>query len=146
MNGIDSLKVICYEIVDKINIPFWRDVDFYIYTVLSIGAITLSWLAYKEATKAKIAAIEAGTRVKIQSITLELSEISQRLDKLDFDVDYSTARDLINGFSRKIRRMISPFGTHGSIQWVSRIRFPRTVHVGSEVGRVDLIHSAILSE
>jgi hypothetical protein len=97
------------EIHKMMKIPFWEKGDFYIFVCLGIISISISWLAFIEARKAKLAAVEAGTTVKIQTITIELTEISQRLDKLDMKVSYSTARDLLNEISRKIRRMISPF-------------------------------------
>lgn len=97
------------QIEKIIQIPFWEKGDFYIFLFFSIMSIFISWLAFREARKAKLAAVEAGTTVKIQTITLELSEISQRLDKLDTKISYSSARDLLNEISRKIRRMMSPF-------------------------------------
>ena len=76
-----------------------------------MGAISIffSVKAFHEARGAKKAAYEAGKTVKIQTITIELTEIAQRLDKLDFDLNFSEARDLLNEVSRRLRRLIAPF-------------------------------------
>jgi hypothetical protein len=89
--------------------PFYESASFWIGTVLSIVGITFSVKAFQEAKAAKQAASEAGKTVKIQTITIELSEIAQRLDKLDFNISFSDARDLINEISRRLRRLIAPF-------------------------------------
>lgn len=83
--------------------------DFWLNLVLGVAGVGFSILAYFEAKAAKHAASEAGKTVKIQTITIELSEIAQRLDKLDFDLSFSEARDLLNEVSRRLRRLIAPF-------------------------------------
>jgi hypothetical protein len=83
--------------------------DTWLGLILGVAGLVYSALAYSEAKKAKAAATEAGKSVKIQTITIELTEISQRLDILDMKIDYSSARDLINEVSRKLRRLVSPF-------------------------------------
>lgn len=65
--------------------------------------------AFIEAKGAKRAALDAGRTVKIQTITIELSEILQRLDKLEPAISYSDARDLLNEIARRLRRLASPF-------------------------------------
>lgn len=89
--------------------PFYESTSFWIGTGLSLAGITFSVKAFQEAREAKLAASEAGKTVKIQTITIELSEIAQRLDKLDFNISFSDARDLINEISRRLRRLIAPF-------------------------------------
>lgn len=89
--------------------PFYKNTSFWIGTALSLAGITFSVKAFQEARAAKHAASEAGKTVKIQTITIELSEIAQRLDKLDFKISFSEARDLINEISRRLRRLIAPF-------------------------------------
>ena len=89
--------------------PFYSTFDFWISTALGIGGVVFSIQAFREAKAAKLAASEAGKTVKIQTITIELSEIAQRLDKLEYDLTFSEARDLINEVSRRLRRLIAPF-------------------------------------
>jgi hypothetical protein len=102
----DILKII--EIANSSN-PFYTKIDFWVFLVLSIIGVLFSILAYREAKAAKSAAFEAGKTAKIQTITIELTEIAQRLDKLDFELDFSESRDLLNEISRRLRRLIAPF-------------------------------------
>ena len=88
---------------------FGRILNFWIFLVIGIVGLFYSVLAFNEARKAKTAAKEAGRTVKIQTITIELTEISQRLDKLGMDIQFNEARDLINEVTRKLRRLVSPF-------------------------------------
>lgn len=97
------------ELINQIDIPFWERIDFWIFLVLSIGSLYASIKAFIEAKQAKIAANEAGKTVKIQTVTIELSEVIQRLDRLDVEIDFSTARDLLNETNRRVRRLIAPF-------------------------------------
>src|SRR5699024_10169155 len=53
------------------------------------------------------AAEEAGKTVKVQTVAVELSEISIKLDRLSDNMTYFEVRDLLNEISRKIRRLIS---------------------------------------
>ena len=97
------------ELIKNLEIPFWKEYDFWIFLVLAIGSLLASIKAFMEAREAKNAAKEAGKTVKIQTITIELSEIIQRLDRLDIEIDFSTARDLLNETNRRVRRLIAPF-------------------------------------
>lgn len=96
-------------ILNKLNAPFWYSVSFWISTVIGLLALFFSILAFVEARKAKRAATEAGRTVKIQTITIELTEVSQRLDRLETEIPFNEARDLLNEISRRLRRIISPF-------------------------------------
>jgi hypothetical protein len=89
--------------------PFYTTGDFWINVVLGVAGIVFSVLAFKEAAKAKEAAAAAGRSVKIQTVTIELTEILQRLDKLDAEIDFPDARDLLNEVSRRLRRLVGPF-------------------------------------
>ncbi len=89
--------------------PFYAMPEFWINTVIGLAGVFFSLMAFSEAKKAKNAAAEAGRTVKIQTITIELSEIAQRLDKLDFELTFAEARDLLNEVSRRLRRLIAPF-------------------------------------
>jgi hypothetical protein len=97
------------ELTTIINTPFWKSVDFWIHTVLSSLGLIFAILAFIEARRAKHAATEAGKIVKIQTITIELTEISQRLDRLEPDIHFNEARDMLSEASRRLRRAISPF-------------------------------------
>jgi hypothetical protein len=89
--------------------PFWSAPEFWIGNVIGLLGIAFSFLAFVEASRAKAAATQAGRTVKIQTITIELTEISQRLDKLGMEIKFNEARDLINEVSRRLRRLVSPF-------------------------------------
>jgi hypothetical protein len=103
--------------------PFWRHAEFWIFLLLSLiglgistAGLVYSILAFKEAGLAKLeaeqakqAATEAGKTVKAQTVAIELGEISQKLERLQPDIRFSEARELLNEVSRKIRRAISPF-------------------------------------
>jgi hypothetical protein len=101
----DQLK----ELVDQIAVPFYRDWAFWIGNVIGLLGLWFSIKAFVEAKQAKLAAKDAGRIVKIQTITIELTEIAQRLDKLDFDLEFTVARDLLNEVNRRLRRLIAPF-------------------------------------
>lgn len=100
------------EIINQIkalDVPFWKEADFWIFLLLAILSLGASIKAFLEARAAKEAANDAGTTVKIQTITIELSEIIQKLDKLDIDIEFSSARDFLNEINRRVRRLTSPF-------------------------------------
>lgn len=97
------------KIIEILSEPFYKSWSFWISNIIGIASIYFSVKAFIEARHAKNAASEAGRTVKIQTITIELTEIAQRLDKLDFDLSFSDARDLLNEVSRRLRRLIAPF-------------------------------------
>jgi hypothetical protein len=97
------------KIVTAINLPFYILPEFWIASCIGVISIFLSFMAFSEAREAKKAAYEAGKTIKIQTITIELTEIAQRLDKLDFELNFPEARDLLNEVSRRLRRLIAPF-------------------------------------
>lgn len=89
--------------------PFYSQIEFWIATVIGLASVVFSYIAFTAAKEAKTAATEAGKTVKIQTITIELTEIAQRLDKLDAELSFAEARDLLNEISRRLRRLIAPF-------------------------------------
>lgn len=103
------------KLLDAATSPFYLSLSFWIGTLLGVAGLYFSIAAYREAKAAKIAASEAGKTVKIQTITIELSEIAQRLDKLDFELSFSDARDLLNEISRRLRRLIAPFQSNSDL-------------------------------
>lgn len=88
---------------------FYQKWDFWISTIIGLGGIFFSILSFIQAKKAKEAAENATKTVKLQTVTIELTEIIQKLEKLSQDINFSNARDLLNETSRKVRRLISPF-------------------------------------
>ncbi len=96
---------------------------FWLSTMLSIGGagvsiagLVFSVKAFREARRAKRAATEAGRTVKLQTIAIELTEISQRLDKLKMELMFNEARDLLSEISRRLRRVVSPFAEDESFK------------------------------
>lgn len=104
MNETELIEQLSY-----LNVPFWEKMDFWIFLLIAIASLAASIKAFLEAREAKLAANEAGTTVKIQTITIELSEIILKLDKLDLDIEFATARDFLNEINRRVRRLTSPF-------------------------------------
>jgi len=97
------------QILKLLETPFYSTPEFWISTIIGLAGLWFSIRAFREAQAARQAAVEAGTTVKMQTVTIELTEISQRLDSLDPDIDYPQARDLLNEISRRLRRLVSPF-------------------------------------
>lgn len=97
------------ELAKRLTEPFYSDWGYWIAIIIGLASVWFSIKAFLEARKAKQAAAEAGRTVKIQTITIELTEIAQRLDKLDFELSFSEARDLLNEVGRRLRRLIAPF-------------------------------------
>lgn len=109
-NDIESLKGALQQILPEVFEKFWQKGDFWINLVIGIAGLVFSILAFSEARKAKRAATEAGRTVKIQTVTIDLTEIAQKLDRLNPKISYTDARDLLTEISRKLRRIVSPFG------------------------------------
>ena len=109
VEGIMGDKEVILQAIEKLSDPFWGTLDFYIYVFLSVLSIVLSFLAFRAAGKAEQAAIKAGTHVKIQSVTVELTELSQSLERLDPQISYSSARDTLDILQKRVRRFVSPF-------------------------------------
>jgi hypothetical protein len=97
------------DLVRNSRISFWNLPEFWIGTALTSAGLIFSVRAFREAREAKRAATAAGRIVKIQTITIELTEVSQRLDRLRTDIHFNEARDMLNEVSRRLRRVISPF-------------------------------------
>src|SRR4029077_4374022 len=97
------------QIQNAINAPFWSHAEFWIASAIGIAGLVFSILAFREARQAKRAATEAGKTVKVQTVAIELTEISQGLDRLNQKIGFSEARDYINGLNRRLRRLIAPF-------------------------------------
>lgn len=96
--------------------PFYEAPDFWINLVLGVGGVGFSILAYREARAAKEEAKRAGRTVKIQTVAIELTETSLKLDRLGPEIKYRDARDLLSETSRRIRRSISPFATDDKLK------------------------------
>ncbi|MFZ0333039.1 MAG: hypothetical protein WA613_00730 [Candidatus Acidiferrales bacterium] len=97
------------RVLEMLQKPFWHRIDFWISTVLGSGGLIFSILAYREATEAKRAAIAAGRTVKIQTVAIELTEVSLKLDRIEPKIRFSEARDLLAEISRRLHRATSPF-------------------------------------
>jgi hypothetical protein len=111
------------RIIELLQEPLWRRWDFWISLILGlagvgVGIAALKYailafeeakLAKEEAEQAKEAATEAGKTVRVQTVAIELGEISQKLGRLQPEIRFSEARDLLNDVSWRLRRAISPF-------------------------------------
>lgn len=100
------------NLITNQSIPFYKDTSFWISTLIGVIGVFFSIISYREAKEAKKAAKAAGNFVKIQSITIDLTEIIQRLDIISTELNYSHARDFFNELNRRIRRIISILSTN----------------------------------
>lgn len=105
-----ALGTLVERLVALAERPFWQTASFWIEVVIGLAGLLFSILAFKEAKKAKTAATIAGRTVKIQTLTIELTELAQRLGTVQPGISFSQARDLLADVSRRIRRATSPFG------------------------------------
>ena len=96
-------------VLDVLQTPLWERWDFIIGTALGVVGVVLSGMAFWEAKKAKRAAIDAGRTVKLQTVTIDLTEISQKLDRVQPGIKYHDARDLLAELNRRIRRAAAQF-------------------------------------
>lgn len=97
------------KLAQSIDKGFWEDYGFWIGTAINVLGLYFSLLAFREAGKARQAAVDAGRTVKGQSVAIELSEVAQRLDSIQPEITYREARDVLSEISRRVRRVISPF-------------------------------------
>lgn len=97
------------SILDIVNAPFWHRGEFWIGTILGALGLTFSVLAFIQAKRAATAAHAAARSVKIQTVTMELQEVSQRLSGIAFDIGFVSARLLLTEASSRIRRHTAPF-------------------------------------
>jgi hypothetical protein len=99
------------QVLQRLDVPFWKHIDFWIATLLGVAGVFVSFLAYRqaeaakeEARQAKEAATEAGRTVKLQTMSIELTEIAQKLDRVQPGIKFNAAKDLFNETSRRLRR------------------------------------------
>lgn len=107
----ESLQQLSEQVHELAARRFWTMPDFWINLAVGIGSIIFSILAFVEAKRAKRAAIEAGKAVKLQTVTIELTEIAQKLDRVEPGMLFSDARDLLAEISRRLRRATAPYAT-----------------------------------
>jgi hypothetical protein len=103
--------------------PFWADPGYWTAQIIGIAALVFSILAWVEARKAfhearsaKEAATAAGRTVKIQTVTIELTEIAQKLDRIQPEIEYNEARDLLSEIQRRLRRLVAPFARDAELK------------------------------
>lgn len=89
--------------------PFWMSPAFWIEIAIGVAGLVFSVLAFIEARGAKRAATAAGRTVKIQTAAVDLTEIAQKLDRIQPEIGYNDAREMLNEISRRVRRVTSPF-------------------------------------
>jgi hypothetical protein len=105
-----------------LEVPFWKHLDFWIVLVIGCAGAFVSFLAWKQAEKAteeakeaKVAATEAGRTVKLQTMSIELTEVAQKLDRVQPGIKFNSAKDLFNETSRRLRRVMAPFAKHAEL-------------------------------
>jgi hypothetical protein len=98
------------------RMPFWHSLEFWLFLLIGSASLVFSILAFVEARQAKQAATEAGRSVKVQTTTIELTEIAQKLDRIQPEIHFNEARDLLSEISRRLRRVTSPFATDPALK------------------------------
>lgn len=91
------------------NQPFYYEIDFWISTILGLAGLIVTVLAFVEAKSAKNAAREAATQVKTQMTTIELTIVGEAIRKIDPNISFTDARNLLNDISAKLGRVTSPY-------------------------------------
>jgi len=109
LTDVQRLELAIDGILKLLQYPFWKRAEFWIAMIVGLAGVSFSLLAFLEARRAKRAATEAGRTVKLQTITIELTEIAQKLDRIQPEIRFNEARDLLAEISRRLRRVISPF-------------------------------------
>jgi len=104
-----DLEVALRHAIDLLQRPFWTHGEFWIFLALGAGSLIASIKAFGEARQAKRAATLAGRTVKLQTVAIELNEVSHKLDELDMGIQFNEARDLLSEASKRVRRAVSPF-------------------------------------
>jgi hypothetical protein len=90
--------------------PFYLRADFWISSAISLTGLYFSVRAFLEASRASRAAVAAGRNVKIQTATVELTEIVHKLDRIQPGIKFREARDILTEISWRFRRTTAPFG------------------------------------
>lgn len=108
----DALKTI----LAVVNAGWWTRVDFWIGSILGVGGAIISAFglyyavhAFREAKRAAEAAHAAARSVKIQTVTMELQEVAQKLSGLPADIRFVAARVLLTEANHRVRRHTAPF-------------------------------------
>jgi hypothetical protein len=113
------------RIIEFLQRPWWNRLDFWIGLIavlVGVAGLVYSILAFREARKAKHeaqearkAATAAGRTVRLQTVAIELSEIIQKLERLQRGILFDQAQELLNEISRRLRRFVSPFQDDGKL-------------------------------
>lgn len=89
-------------------------IDFWIFLIIGvvsllvgIASLYFSIRAFLEASGAQRAAKAAAAAVKTHSDTIELTQLSQPLDRLELNINFSEARKLLSETSRRAKRVIA---------------------------------------
>lgn len=143
------------QILQHFPPPFYKDLGFWIAQLIGGAGLLFAILAWVEAKKAKRAATAAGRTVKLQTVAIELSEISQRLDRVQPGIRFNEARDLLSDTSRRVHRATAPFSKEanlsGSIEAAiqavqaaqSSLKSVRPAEAGKETEAPDAVYYGI---
>ncbi len=106
---IQHFQTVADQILQMLQTPFWKHLDFWTATLIGVAGLVFSILAFLEARKAKTAATAAGRTVKLQTVIIELMEVSQGLFEIKQDILFVEARHSLSVISSKVRRAATPF-------------------------------------
>jgi hypothetical protein len=88
---------------------FWKHGDFWIEAPVGLVGLLFSFLAFKQATRAAEAATKAAKAVKLQSMSVDLAEVSQKLRGLQRNTTFDEAKEIHNDVSCTLQRVMAPF-------------------------------------
>jgi hypothetical protein len=88
---------------------FWTHGDFWIALSIGLAGLSFSILAYVEAKSAAIAAREAVKAVKLQSMSGDLIEVSQKLQAAKPGISFDEAKAIYSEALFKLQRAMAPF-------------------------------------
>ncbi|MGH9718356.1 MAG: hypothetical protein ACRD4R_16735 [Candidatus Acidiferrales bacterium] len=107
------------RIIELIQQNSWHHLDFWITAAgaaLSGFGLRYSIKAFNEAKEAKMeaekatkAAKEAGKIVRVQTVSMELADIAQKLGHLQPNTSFANARELLGDAYRRLLRAVAPF-------------------------------------
>jgi hypothetical protein len=88
---------------------FWTHGDFWIELIVGLLGLWFSIQAFVQASRAAEAATEAAKAVKLQSMSGELIEVSQKIQGFKPGISFDSAKAIYSEVLFKLQRVMAPF-------------------------------------